>query len=92
MNGDSFEVVNPQTRKIEPVRYSELQYRHERILFDDTLNRVRTIPEQVDYIDEQNAKRKHAPRPYSVETDALVVHQACRIGKNELTDIIAEMS
>ena len=91
LNGDSFEIVHAQTRKIRRIHYFDVTPQQERILFDDEKNRVRTLPEQVEYIDKENAKRKKMPRPYSVETDALVVHQACRIGKNELEDIIEEM-
>lgn len=91
LNGDSFQVVNPQTRKIEKVQYYDMKPRHERILFDDTKGRVRTLSEQVAFIDEQNAKPKRVPLPYSVETDALVVHQACRIGKTELMQILEAM-
>ena len=92
LNGDSFEVVNPQTRKIERVNYGEIKPRHERILFDDELGKVRGIADQVKYIDDENRRKKTRPLPYTVETDALVVHSACRIGKVELEDILEEMA
>lgn len=91
LNGDSFSVVNPQTRKIENVNYGEIKPRHERILFDDEKGNVRGIAEQVKYIDEQNRRKKRKDLPYTVETDALVVHKACRIGKVELEDVLEAM-
>lgn len=91
LNGDSFAIVNAQTRKIENVNYYNLKPRQERILFDDERGQVRSIPEQVAYIDRENARKKTIPRPYTVETDALVIHQACRIGKVELIDIVEGM-
>lgn len=92
LNGDSFCVVNPTTRKMENVNYGEIKPRHERILFDDERGRVRDIGEQVRYIDEQNRRRKSRELPYTVETDAIVVHKACRIGKVELEDALEAMA
>ena len=92
LNGDSFCVVNPTTRKMENVNYGEIKPRHERILFDDERGRVRGIEEQVRYIDEQNRRRKSRELPYTVETDAIVVHKACRIGKVELEDALEVMA
>lgn len=91
LNGDSFCVVNPQTRKMENVNYGEIKPRHERILFDDERGKIRGIAEQVKYIDEQNRRKKAMEMPYTVETDALVVHKACRIGKTELEDVLEAM-
>ena len=91
LNGDSFAVVNPQTRRVENVNYGEIKPRHERILFDDEKGKVRGIEEQVRYIDEQNRRKKQKDLPYTVETDALVIHQACRIGKPELEDVLEAM-
>ncbi len=92
LNGDSFCIVNPTTRKMENINYGEIMPRHERILFDDEKGKIRGIEEQVRYIDEQNRRRKAQELPYTVETDALVVHKACRIGKVELEDALEAMA
>lgn len=91
LNGDSFMVFNPTTRKVEKVNYGMLKPRHEKILFDEQATKVRTIPEQVAYTDLLAAEKKAARRCYTVHTDRLEVHCACDIGKNELEGILEDM-
>ena len=92
LNGNSFEVFNTTTRKVEHVTYSEISPRVEKILFDDTRSCIRTIPEQVAYSKVMESERKFANRPYRVHSDHLEVMRACSIGRGELENIMEEMS
>lgn len=92
LNGDSFDVFSPTTRKVEKIAYAQLKPRHEAIVFDEATNNVRTIPEQVAYCDLVAAKRKAVRNSYTIHTDFLEVHFACRIGRKELEEILLEMA
>lgn len=91
LNGDSFDVFNPTTRKAERITYGNLKPRHERILFDDNAQAMRTIHEQKVYADLLAASRKKTYSPYVVNGDKLEVYSACTITKGEVEDILEEM-
>lgn len=91
LNGDSFVVFNPTTRKAEAINYGSLKPRHEKILFDDENLHVRSIPEQVAYSNLLAKEKIEAAKKYTVHTDRLEVHCACDIGRGELESILEEM-
>lgn len=91
LNGDSFTVFNPTTRKVDKINYGCVKTRHEKILFDDSRNVIRTIPEQIAYCNLVAAEKKSSEKRYTVHTDRLEVHCACEIGRGELEGILSEM-
>ena len=91
LNGQSFVVFNPTTRKAEQVGYSEIKPRHERILFDEAKARIRTIPEQVAYSEIMLKESLKSSRPYIVHTDRVHILRECEIGREEWAAIGEEM-
>ena len=92
LNGDSFQVFNATTRTVESVGYGEIRPRHEKVLFDESRNRIRTLAEQVAYSNVVASEQKFHRRPYCVHSDHLEVFEACSIGKDELEAALEEMS
>jgi hypothetical protein len=90
---NGIEVYNPQTRKAETIGYDQLKPRHVCMLFDKQ-GKCRTLAEQVAFSNKaaksKETKNKEIP-PYAIEGSFLAVRKRCRIGLNELKDIVAKM-